>query len=221
LNSEFGAILAFSALLLVAGGLLFAAIYALRGKPKSTTGKRRKRQIVSGFRLAGGVLAGFVLVGALVAGVGVGFCGVKPNSAPLSFSSRPLALAIVGASLTLLFQMVHRWAKYLGGWIAYGALNGLIMASSGHVLNNPAIPVRRSSALIMTAIAISSALFCLRFTDDYKLSLVDRIAVVGWVLCFAFAVNERLGIVGMTLGAVALALAWVYHRLRRRAVHQR
>jgi hypothetical protein len=212
-----GEIFALCFLLVIAGGLVFAALYAVYGKPKTVEGQERKRHVVNGFRIGGGILLGFVLVGTFVSAVGVGFFGTNLESAPLSFSSRALALGLAAVSLTFITLIVQRWAKYFGGWIGYGALNGVLMASSGHLLNNPAIPVRRSWALMMTGIAIASALVCLRFTEDYELSLVDKIAVVGWVVCFAVAANvERYGLTAFALAGVGLVLAWFHHRLLNR-----
>jgi hypothetical protein len=164
-------------LVAVATALLCAGLYALFGKPSSREGEERKRHIVNGFRLGGGILLGFVLVGTFVAAIGVGFFGN-----PARFSSKPLAFVLAAISLTLIGVMVQRWAKYLGGWIGYGALNGLLMASSGHLVNNPAIPIRRSLALMMAGVAILTALVCLRFTEDYELNVVDKIALIGWVV---------------------------------------
>ncbi len=178
-------------------------------------GRERKEQVVNGFRLAGGLLLAFVLVGTLVAAVGVGVFGANP--APMSFSSRPLALAEAAGSLTLITLLVQRWAKYLGPCIAYTALRGLMVAISGHLVSNPAIPVRRSWALMMTGIAIFSALLCLRFTEDYELNLVDKMAVVGWLVCFAIALNvEKYGLTAMAVAAAGLLLAWFYDHLTMR-----
>jgi len=214
---ELGQILALVFLLLVAAGLVLAALYAIYGKPTTAKGKERKRHVVNGFQIGGGILLGFVLVGTFVAAVGVGFFGTKSEPAPLGFSSRPLAFGLAAVSLTFIALLVQRWAKYLGGWIGYGALNGLLMASSGHLLSNPAIPVRRSWALMMTGVAILSAFLCRRFTEDYELSLVDRIAVVGWIVCFAVAANvERYGMEAIALAGFGLFLAWLHHRLTTR-----
>src|ERR1044071_4771301 len=137
MRSDTTAIVVISILLAVAGLLAIAALYAVYGKPSSTAAKKRQRQISSGFQLAGGILLGFVLVGTFVAAVGVGFFG---NTA--RFSSKPLAFILAAVSLALISLMAQRWAKYFAGWIGYGALNGLLMASTGHLVNNPAIPVR-------------------------------------------------------------------------------
>jgi hypothetical protein len=158
-----------------------------------------------------------VLVGTFVVGVGVGFLGTSAR-----FSSKPLAIGLAAISLTLIFLMVQQWAKYLGGWIGYGALNGLLMASSGHLVNNPAIPVSRPWALMITGIAIISAVVCLRFTEDYELNLVDKIAVIGWVVCFAVAANvAKYGLAFFTLAGVGLVLAWLHHSLLNRPRRKR
>jgi hypothetical protein len=204
-------------LVVVGAALLCAGIYALFGKPSSHEGEERRRHVVNGFRLGGGILLGFVLVGTFVAAIGVGLFGN-----PARFSSKPLAFVLAAISLTLISVMVQRWAEYLGGWIGYGALNGLLMVSSGHLVNNPAIPVRRSLALMMTGVAILSALVCLRFTEDYKLNVVDKIALVGWVVFFAIAANvEKYGLPAMILGCLGLVFAWLYHRLLNRPVRHR
>jgi hypothetical protein len=201
---------------LLAAALVSAAVYAVVARPSTREAQNRKQQIVNGFRLAGGLLLGFVLVGLIVASVGVGVFGN-----PARFSSKPLAFGIAAVTLTLIAALAQRWAKYLGGWLGYGALNGLIMASSGHLLNNPAVPVRRLWALAMTAVALLTALVCLRFTKDYKLNLVDRTALVAWVVCFAVAVNvERYGFAALTVGCMGIAFAWLYHNLLFRRIRQ-
>jgi hypothetical protein len=201
---------------LVAAALVCAAVYAAFARPSTREAQERKQEIVNGFRLASGILLGFVLVGMFVASVGVGFFGN-----PARFSSKPLASGLAAVSLTLIAALAQRWAKYLGGWLGYGALNGLLMASSGHLLNNPAVPVRRSWALLITAVVLLTALVCLRFTKDYRLNLLDRIALVGWVVCFAVAANaERYGFPALAVGCVGLAFAWLYHKLLHPRIRQ-
>ena len=107
MHLELGEILALAFLLAVAVGLLLAAIYATYGKLHTAAGKARKRHVVNGFRMGGGILLGFVLVGTFVTAIGVGFFGTKPeSSAPLSFSSRPLVLGLAAVSLAFIMLMV-------------------------------------------------------------------------------------------------------------------
>ncbi len=217
MSSNGAAIFAVSILLLIAGTLASVGLYAVYGTPTTASGKERQHHVENGFRSAAGVLLGFVLLGTFVMAVGVGFFGN-----PGRVSSKPLAFFLAALSMTLIGLLVQRWAKILGGWIGYGALNGLLMASSGHLLNNPAIPVRRSWALMMTGVAIASALVCLRFTEDYKLNTADKIALIGWVVFFAVAMNvEKYGLPAMTLGGVGLVLAWLHYRLLNRPARHR
>jgi hypothetical protein len=210
-------IFAVTILLLVAGILTFVGLYAVYGTPTTVSGKERQRHVSNGFRSAGGILLGFVLLGTFVMAIGVGVFGN-----PGRVSSKPVALLLAAVSLTLIGLLVQRWAKILGGWIGYGALNGLLMASSGHLVNNPAIPIRRSLALMMTGVAIASALACLRFTEDYELNVADKTAVIGWVVLFALGVNvDKYGLPAMTLGGIGLVLAWLYYRLLNRPARHR
>lgn len=215
MRNELGEILAPLALLAVAAGLVFAALYAVLGKPASAEGKQRKQHIANGFRLAGGVLLGFVLVATFIAAFRVGVLGARP--APISFSSRPLAAAEAAVSLAFITLMAQQWARYLALWNFYGVLNGLVLAISGHRWKHPAIPVSRSWALMLTGIQLLSVLMCLRFTEDYELNLVDKIAIMGWVVCVAIAFNiEKYGLAAMALAAAGLSLAWIHHRLTPR-----
>ncbi len=103
------------------------------------------------------------------------------------------------------------------GWIGYGVLNGLIMASSGHAINDPARPVPRSYALLMTGITLVTALVCRRFTEDYQLNAIDKIAVMIWLVCLAVAMNgDRYGVIAFSIGGSVLGAAWLnYVRLNR------
>jgi hypothetical protein len=102
------AALAILVLALIGAGLIYAAVYALFGKPSTGQGKKRKQEVISGFQLAGGIL--------------------------------------------------------------------LMMASSGHLLNNPAIPVRRSFALTMAGLCFVTVFVTRRFTKSYKLHLAEKLA---------------------------------------------
>lgn len=199
----------------VALALLLTATYAVVGKPSTQAGKQRQKHIIRGFQLTGGVLLGFVLVTALTSGIGVAFFGNFGR-----FSSRPLAVVLILASIIPITLMAQRWAKYFAGWIGYGVLNGLLMISSGHLVNNPAIPIRRSLAILMTAIIALTTLVCRRFTEDYRLNVIDRAALVGWLVLFAIAANaDKYGFTALSLGFLGLAVAWFYNKLSTRSKH--
>jgi hypothetical protein len=125
-------------LAVITTALACTALYAIFGRPTNQRGKARKQQLVSGFQLAGGVLLGFALMTAVVGSSAVAFGGLHPSRLP-----RAMALGIALVSLAAIFSMIQRWAKYFAGWIGYSVLNGLLMLSSGHLVNNPSIAVPR------------------------------------------------------------------------------
>jgi len=212
------ATLAILFLALVGAALFYAALYALFGKPSTSQGKKRRQEVINGFQLAGGILLGFVLMCSLVGLAGIAF-GATSTALQVS---RLFAGVIAASALVVIGLMVQRWAKYFAGWIAWGILNSLIMASSGHLLNNPAIPVKRSLALTMAGLCFVTVLVTQRFTKAYKLHLAEKFALMVWIAGFAVAANvERLGIPAFATGTFALVLAWWVHRsrLRRQSHH--
>ena len=207
------ATLAILFLTLVGATLVYAALYALIGKPSTSQGKKRKQEVINGFQLAGGILLGFVLMGGLV-----GFAGIAIGATPTSVAvSRPFAGVIAVSALIFIALMVQRWAKYFAGWIAWGILNSLMMASSGHLLNNPAIQVRRSFALTMAGLCLVTVLVSRRFTKAYKLHLGEKLALMAWIVGFTLAANvERFSIPALGMGTFALVFAWWLRRSKSR-----
>ncbi|HEV2489146.1 MAG TPA: hypothetical protein VGT03_05015 [Candidatus Acidoferrales bacterium] len=212
------AMLATFFLTLVGGGLVYAALYGFFAKPSTFQGQVFKHQIIHGFQLAGGVLLGFVLMGGLVF-----FSGIAMGATPASLAApRPFAGFVTVLLLILITLMVQWWAKYFPGWILWGILNGLIMAESGHSLNNPAIQVKRSSALTIAGLCFVTVLVSRRFTESYKLHSGEKLALMAWIVGFTLAVNvERFSIPAIALGTLALVSAWWLHRCKshRRSSH--
>jgi hypothetical protein len=211
-NSAAAAILV---LTLIGAALVYAAFYALFGKPSTAQGEKRRREVINGFQLAGGILLGLVLMSTLIAFTAAAF---KANSQ----GWRIFAGVAAVSELIVIGLMVQWWAKYFGGFIAWGILNSLIMASSGHLLNNPSIPVKRSMALIMAGLCLVSVLVTLRFTKAYKLHWTEKFALLSWIEGFAVAASiERFSIPALATGTFALVLTWWWHRshVRRRRHH--
>jgi hypothetical protein len=206
------AVLAISVLASIAAALVFAALYAIFAKPLTPGGKKRQQEVINGFQIARGILLGWVLVGSLV-----GFAGIALGFNPSDDWPKPVAALIAVSAFVLIALMIQRWAKYFAGWIGYGVLNGLLMASTGHILNNPAILVRRSYALEMTGLVIVSGLASLRFAEGYELHVAEKLALLTWLTAFTVAANaERFGIPALTVGTLALVFAWWLHRFKPR-----
>ena len=202
MSSEPSAILALSLLLLIAAGLVFSALYVIFGQPTTHVGKKRKKQMMNGFQLGGGIVLGIVLFGTLEASIAVAFFGAETRS------SKPLVLALGAVSVALIALTVQRWGKYLGGWVGYSIFPALLAANSGHY-HGQAIP--RSVALTYVAVAALTVVASFRFTEDYALNAVEKTALVVCVLAFAVSVNvKRYEMPILFVGSVGLALAWLY-----------
>ena len=208
-------------LALAAGALIGIGLYALFGKPTSREGKKRQQHVVNGFTLVGGLFLGMILMGSLVVGSQIAL-GIFPSTRQSKF---PALLVALGA-LALIFLLIGYWAKHFAGWIGYSVLNGLLMISRGHHVNNPNIAVPRWWSISMTVSAFFSALVCLRFTKDYRLNGADKAALMCWVLAFTFAVDvdsthiayhQQLGLVAIWIACLALVAAWFYDRLSTRS----
>jgi hypothetical protein len=200
-------------LLSIGAALICAAFYGLFARPSGHKGQKRQQEVVNGFRLAGGILLGTALLGCLVVGAGEAFGTM--HGTRFSGLGKPGAFVVALVSLALITAIVQRWAKYFAGFIVWGVFNSLIMASSGHLLNNPAIPVTRPLALTMGALCLVTVLASVRFTKSYKLSVVDKLALITWILAFTWAANsERFVILAMSIGSSALVLAWCLHRFK-------
>jgi hypothetical protein len=216
MEADIGAVIAVAALLLVALALVGAGMYAIFGKPTSHDGKQRKQHIIHGFQLGGGIVLGIILMGSLVAFSQVAFGIVESGTL-----SKTTALFIALASLLLIFSMIRYWAKHFAGWVGYSVLNGLLMVSTGHLVNNPSILVPRWWSISATVLMFTSALVSVRFVKSYALSTVDKAALMTWLLAFTFAVDvesthafyhEPLGLGAMFAGTLALVAALLYHR---------
>jgi hypothetical protein len=211
-NSAAAAILV---LTLIGAALVCAALYALFGKPSTSRGKKRRQEVINGFQLAGGILLGLVLMSSLIAFTAAAFRATSQGWRIFAGVTAVSELIVIGL-------MAQWWAKYFGGFIAWGILNSLIMASSGHLLNNPSIPVKRSLALIMAGLCLVSVLVTLRFTKAYKLHWTEKFALLSWIEGFAVAASiEQFSIPALVTGTFALVLAWLLNRshVRRRGHH--
>ena len=159
---------------------------------------------------------------AVVGSSAVAFGSLHPSRLP-----KAMALGIALVSLAVIFSMIQRWAKYFAGWIGYSVLNGLLMLSSGHLVNNPSIAVPRWWSLSAIGMALLSSVSCLRFNGKYRLTALDKSALMIWLLAFTFAMNldpagfshaEQVAMAVMWVGCLALVIAWYVHR---RAPHKR
>lgn len=210
---NFGAVLAILFLVLVSVALVCVGFYALFGRPSSSHGKKRRQEVINGFQLAAGLLLGCALMGTLVFAVGYALGDIPTPHV----GSRILAGVTAVSTLAVIALMVQRWAKHFAGWIAWGIYNSLFMASSGHLLNNPTVPVRRSFAYTMAALCFLTVVFSRRFTKNYTLNMGEKIALLLWIAGFGIGANaERVSIPALAVGTGALGIMWWLCRSRAR-----
>jgi len=211
-------------LLFVGTALVLAGLYCFFGRPTTHEGKERKQHIVHGFQLAGGILLGFVLMAAVVGSSQIAFGIVQSPRL-----SRIAACLITMASLGLIFSLIRLWARHFAGWVGYSVLNGLLMVSSGHLVNNPAILVPRWWSVSATVLFLTGALVSVRFAKNYTLNVIDKAALMTWLLAFVFAVDvesahslyhAQFGLGAVLIGTLALVAAWWYQRAKRHHRHR-
>jgi hypothetical protein len=187
----------------VALALIGAALYAFFGHPTSHAGKKRKQQVASGFRLAGGILLGIFLVACVVNGADLTMSGRS------SRISRSMAALIAVTAFGIIAVMVQRWAKYFAGWVIWGVYNSIVVAMSGHAMNNPSISVSRPYALAAGVVYLFSVLPTIRFAKKYRLNVADKIALMVWILAFTGAeLFPKVSLEVLSIGSAALVIAW-------------
>lgn len=188
----------------IATGLLGAAAYAVFGRPSSRAGKRRKKQVVNGFRLAGGALLGMFLMTGFVWGTAIAFGRVHAGGV-----SPPAAAVLAAAAFLAIALTAQRWAKYFVGFVVFGVLNSLTMAATGHFLNKPSMPVSRAVSLTVAAVYLLTVLSTMRFAGGIRLTMLDKAALLWWLLAFTGAVLFPDAMIPMmTVGVIPLALTW-------------
>jgi hypothetical protein len=86
-------------------------------------------------------------------------------------SSRSIAFVVATASFCLIAFFIQRWAKYFAAWMAWSVVNALMMASSGHLINNPSVTVPRSVALIMAGLMVITVIASLPMSSPHRVSV--------------------------------------------------
>ena len=163
-------------------------------------------QVISGLRLSGWVVLTCVTGILLVRGTLV----VSHQAA----GSVAMGWATLAIGFVILVLNLDGWAKVLPGLLALAAFNALVMAASGHVLNDLSTPVSRSMAIgSAIALAIASAV-SIHFYGK-RLSLLDRVILVAYVGFILLGFASRWVLVSFGLGTLVLAVPWLYTLVRR------
>jgi hypothetical protein len=169
-------------------------------------------QVLSGLRLAGLVVLACVTGTLFVWGALV----VSHEVA----GSVLMGWAALAVALVILLLNLNGWARMLPGFLALAALNALLMAASGHMLNKPSVQVSRGMAL-GSAIALAIAAVISAQFHGKRLSLLDRVVLVAYVGFILLGLVSQWILVSFILGALVLAVPWLDHRLRGSRERQR
>jgi hypothetical protein len=170
--------------------------------------KSRRSPSLSGI---GSILLFFACSAFTAAGVVVAF-GYSPRP-------RIVGWLILIPSFGVCVWSMKYWARMLPGILGCATLNGLIITTSGHALNQPSVPVDRLTATLAT-LAVGLSAFLATTFRNRALTIVDRIACVGIQASFAIMLSpskqQMLGLVGIV---VCTVIAWAVEH--RRHAHQR
>jgi hypothetical protein len=170
----------------------------------------KKRTVRSRLIGIGAILLFFACAAFTSAGVMIAF-GHSPRP-------RIMGWPILMLSIGLGVWAMKYWARTLPGILGCATLNGLIIISSGHALNQPAVPVDRLTATLVT-LAVGLSAFLATTFRNRSLTIVDRIACLGILASFAmvFQPLSQVQFLGLAGIVACVIIAWAV--ARRHHVH--
>ncbi len=151
-------------------------------------------QVWSGVKIALYFVAGFACFITYVVGISYAVVG-----APFK------AIAYLSPSLPILYFTVHRWVRFLPGFLFLGALTG---ARSDRTVE--------SGEVLIIVIALAASAFLSLQLLNRELNWIDRIATVIAVACpvAGAAMGGRAQSAGSLAMTAALAIPWLMNRRR-------
>jgi hypothetical protein len=179
-----------------------------------------KSQINSGLLLTAKTLLVLMTVFMFWGGTAVIFSPdeVGPNSIlrrSLLVPSFTVGSIFLVVSTVIMVATAEHWKTIVPGLLGYSMFGGLIMLFTGHYLSRP-VP-REVTLLLMLFSAASIGLF-LTF-QERESSVLDRVALTGFVFCMALATTKRQSksLAALGGGLALLVLAWAIDRMQRRS----
>lgn len=116
--------------------------------------------------------------------------------------------AILTITAAVMIVTMDHWVKYLRVILAGGILGGFLATATGHLLNGQPFP--RLIAAIMTALLAGCSVISQTLAKR-KLTMLDRAALVGFLLAFVSGIvkdTPMSGVAGLSVGFVCLLIAW-------------
>ena len=214
MSEEQGKVIATTILAIASCGILLAAAYSFFGKPTTAEGKERKRQAISGFRLAGWVLFTlaflFLLLGCMAA-----LLGKSSYSQPIH---RIVAGIVCLVQSAIMLRWVNYWLKWFMGFLGYAAIKLAFGAVFGFSSSVPRVVAPRIvflGGLLSVALAIAA---CWRFLNRLP-DGAEKLALV--LLAISFCLWITLDSVApiITGSALLFAVQFGHGRRSRRKRH--
>ena|SRR5436190_11135107 len=176
-----------------------------------------KSQIISGLQLAAKTILAIATAGIFFGSL---TAIISPSRVrPDSFLVRSPASGwiLLAVATTILIATMNRWVKILPGVLGYSTLGGLIMLASGQYNK---VPVPRLTAILLILFTVASSLLSLTF-QERRLSIVDRLALLGFLFCLAFSATPTFStmLTALAIGVGCLLLAWTIDRIEHRGDH--
>lgn len=189
----------------ITAALVAAALYAIFGKLSTPSERKRKAEIISGFRVAGKMLVSFAVACVLI----LGFFKVQRQESREGLLAGLLliAAATLLMSLTVRFWVVgfHYFVASAGAW----SIPSIVLAPKYHT--------SYASAVCCAIVTIAMGILTSRFDPEERaMSLLDSFSVVVAALCLMAGVatgaqhKELLAIqlIYFTFGDLTLLLCW-------------
>jgi len=169
-----------------------------------------KEQIRSGLRLGAGL--GVFLIGGLLLGYARIRLEVLSSSHQTGWSDWVIWLEVI-LGVGLLFSTVNVWYQWLAGCLLFGIVKAFIALVTGTaVFPIRQLPPTRTVSLMVAVYCTVSLLLMIRFMQA-KLTMVDRVAVILYFLCFLPS-RSSFPSVWEILGLAGLLASWVVYRWR-------
>ena len=163
-------------------------------------------------QVRGGLLLTAGLLG-LGAWLVVALYGIETLRGRLLHPAVPAGLAVLAVAFTVAWLTVQHWGKFFPGFLAYGALNGVFIVTTGHTLGPNPTPVAPLEGWLMVAFLAGAALATARFARRGP-TRAGALAMTGYLACFLWGMADpREAVTALAVGFALLAAAWIYDRL--------
>lgn len=179
--------------------------------------KNTRDQVKTGFKLAAAWLVGMAWLGLVFWGIVEAF-GTEANFSQGRHPSRPLGYIVLAAAAAVFVATASRWKRVLPGIMLAATLGALLELEDGHALNDPAVLIPRSIALVQLLVIVGVTALSFTFKKR-SLNVFDRVALLVFAASIfpggKEATSQRLPL-ALIVGGLCVLAAWLYDRVQHR-----